>query len=423
MRQASPPPDRLTLAFYTLDYPPGRFVSSIGLYTQKLAAALAERGHRVFVVSRSEGGESVERDGQVTVLRLGPPRVQVPARVTLLSASSRVLTGFYDEVRFRRRLAAKLSELVVREGVDLIEAADSAAEAGFYTPQRHPRVPLVVRLHGPTAITELFDRNVPELGRRLIRRAERALFVKATHLTTPSEASRELFRRELALGERPIAVFPNIPTLDPSAVAVSEGGVADPDVDPNLVLYVGRSTRQKGLQFLIQAIPGVLEAYPAARFVFVGPDGPSTGGHSSFQAYLVSQVPERYRSALHFTGFKPHDEVRCFYKRAACCVFPSVFESFGYTCLEAMTYGKAIVASPTGGMAEMLDEGRCGLLYRPPDADELRQHILTLLSDAALRQRLGQAARQRALTRYHPEVIVTKTERFYYRAVAECTRR
>lgn len=87
-----------------------------------------------------------------------------------------------------------------------------------------------------------------------------------------------------------------------------------------------------------------------------------------------------------------------------------------------MTYGKAIIASPTGGMGEMLAEGRCGLLYTPPDADELRRHILTLLQDAPLRERLGRAARERALSCYHPEVIVAETERFYYRAVAECAR-
>ncbi|ADI13447.1 glycosyltransferase family 4 protein [Truepera radiovictrix] len=412
------PPDRLTLAFYTLDYPPGRFVSSIGLYTQKLAAALAARGHRVFVLSRSEEGERVERDGEVTVLRLGPPRVAVPARVTLFSASSRALTGLRDEVRFRRRLADKLSELVAREGVDLIEAADSAAEAGFYRPQRHPRVPLVIRLHGPTAVAELFDRNVPEFGRRLIRRAERALFVKATHLTTPSEVSRRLFAAELGLHDRPIAVFPNIPTVDPTRITPADPAAADPDT----VLYVGRSTKQKGLQVLVKAIPGVLEAHPSARFVFVGPDGPSASGHPSFQAYLLSQVPERYRGALHFVGYRDHAALRCFYERAALCVFPSLFESFGYTCLEAMTYGKAIIASPTGGMGEMLAEGRCGLLYTPPDADELRRHILTLLQDAPLRERLGRAARERALSCYHPEVIVAETERFYYRAVAECAR-
>jgi glycogen synthase len=107
------------------------------------------------------------------------------------------------------------------------------------------------------------------------------------------------------------------------------------------------------------------------------------------------------------------------YAQAAVCVAPSLFETFGYACLEGMIHGKAIIASPTGGIAEMLDGGRCGLLYTPPDIERLSDLLLCLLKDGGLRARLGRAARARACTHYHPDLIASAVEGFYRQAIAD----
>jgi glycogen synthase len=103
------------------------------------------------------------------------------------------------------------------------------------------------------------------------------------------------------------------------------------------------------------------------------------------------------------------------------CVFPSLFENFPYTCLEAMSYGKAIVGSSHGGMTDLLGDGQCGLLYTPPDEHELARHITTLLSNKNLRDELGQKARQRALDYFGSERVMNLTEAFYNKALGECS--
>jgi glycogen synthase len=402
----------LTLALQTLDYPPDPGVSSIGIYTRTLAEALSRRGHNVHVVSRSHDGDSVERQCGVTVHRLGPARTSVPKAMNAATVLRLAAQGFGAEWRYRRQLASLLASLVATQGVQLVEAADCVAEAFFYRRARYPEVPFVVRLHGPTAVHELFDRNTPELVRRTVRSYERQFLLGASHLTAPSEAAKELIAREMGLKHRAITVYPNPPTVELQGIAPAGSE------DPNLVLFVGRLTPSKGVERLIRAVPAVLGHNPEARFVLIGPDWPTSRGYRSTREYLLSLLPPRHHHALVFTGYLPHAELGSYYKRAALCVFPSVFEIFGYVCLEAMAYGKAIIGSRHGGMADLLDDGKAGLLYSAADG-ELSELILRLLNDAPLRRALGQRARQRALEHYSTEVTVSAVEAFYRRAITE----
>jgi glycosyltransferase involved in cell wall biosynthesis len=407
---------RLTVALQTLDYPPNEVASGIGTYTSALAELLASHGHLVHVISRSTTPvETTECNGPITVHRLGPPRREFPKSmntVTTLSFGMRILG---DEYRYRRRFAQKLTELVEQQQIDLIEAADSGAEAAFYQPERHPHVPFVVRLHGPTALLERFDQNVPEPVRQLIGWYERRFLLKATHLTSPSRAAADLIRQEMSLGDRPIAVYPN-PPLDVDSTRV-KAPLAE---EPNLVLYVGRVTQAKGVTALVRAVPAVLEHCPSARFVFVGPDWPTSTGYGSTQDFLKQLLPRKYHHALSFEGYRPPLEVAQYYRRATLCVFPSRFEVFGYTCLEAMMHGKAIIGSSSGGMADLLEDGRAGLLYDPDGEEELSQQILKLLMDASLRRQLGERAQQRAREHYSAKATLKAVESFYLKAIQDC---
>ena len=402
----------LKIAFQTLDYPPDQVVSSIGLYTKTLAEALAARGHDIHVVSRSQE-EGITRLNGVTVHRVGPGRLVIPSKMNALVMAQLGVSSVTGEIRYRQRLAKKLRSLVQEHAIELIEAADSGAEALFYNPRAHPSVPFIVRMHGPTSVWELFDRNVPEVGRKLIRAFERPLLLKATHLSAPSDAGAELFRKEMALGERRIKTYPNPPSFDLSREC-------EPDAaEPNMVVFVGRLTEMKGVDILVRAVPEVLEKQPDTRFVLVGPDSPTGRGYPSTKAYLLSLLDPRHHQALEFTGFVPHSAISDYYRRATLCVLPSIFDNFPFTCLEAMSFGKAVVGSASGGMMDMLDHGRCGLLYTPPNASELAQHIVTLLENPSLRSSLGHAARTRMLEHYSLEVAVAETEAFYRQAVRE----
>ena len=406
---------KLRLAFASIEYPPDPLSSGIGTYTKAVATQLAERGHRVFVVTRGyKEADSVTDEEGVTVYRLTPKRPELPPNLSAANLLRLAVSSLINEWRYRRKLARTLYTLVEDEQLDLIEAADHVAEPIFYRPKRHPHVPFVVRLHTPLAFSETVDQNIPELARRAVAVLERNFLKRATHLSAPSQNAAKAFLDLFKL-ERPVAVFPN-----PTSYALPERSEQAhlSGSQPPTVLFVGRVTRWKGAHLLMQAVPKVLQAVPEAQFVIAGSAHVPTEGFPSTRAYLLSLVPEEHHRHITFLGHVPHAQLEPSYERATLCVFPSLFDNFPYTCLEAMTHGKAIVGSTRGGMMEMLG-GDAGNLFTPPDIDELARYIITLLQNESLRAELGRRASERVKAHYAPEVVMAQTEAFYRRAIAE----
>jgi glycosyltransferase involved in cell wall biosynthesis len=197
-------------------------------------------------------------------------------------------------------------------------------------------------------------RRVPWLVRSVLRRAR--LVIAAS--TALAEDARRLGAREVR--------------VVPSGVEIP-AAVGEP-VEPPHVLYVGRLSAEKGVLELVQAVRGL-------ELVAVG-DGP-----------LRAHVPQA-------VGFVPPAELGPYFERAAVVACPSRREGYGVACREAMAYGRPVVASAVGGLWDAVEHEVTGLLVPPRDADALRAALERLLGDAALRARLGAAARKRARERF-----------------------
>lgn len=194
-------------------------------------------------------------------------------------------------------------------------------------------------------------RRAPWLARPIVRRA-RVVVAASSYLAGEARA----------LGAREVRVIPN-------GVDVPET-VGEPD-DPPHVLFVGRLSEEKGILEFLAATEGLPR-------VIVG-DGP-----------LRARVPEA-------VGFVPHAELGPYYERAAVVCVPSRREGYGVVAREALAYGRPVVATPVGGLADAVEDGVTGLLVEP---GAVRPAIERLLGDAALRTRLGTAARERARVAY-----------------------
>lgn len=97
-------------------------------------------------------------------------------------------------------------------------------------------------------------------------------------------------------------------------------------------------------------------------------------------------------------------------------VAPSVNEAFSLALVEAMAAGCAVIASRVGGMAEIVEDGVNGLLAPPDDEEALAAAMMRLLDDAALRSRLGHAARASAISRFDRERAIDRIEQIYAEA-------
>jgi glycogen synthase len=162
------------------------------------------------------------------------------------------------------------------------------------------------------------------------------------------------------------------------------------DAGAPLILYSGRLVERKGIRELLAALPEVLEAAPSSRAVLAG-GPPSLSGYQVASQWLG---PEHrpYAERIHFTGWLSPEGVSSWYRRADILVVPSRYEPFGMVVLEGMLYGLPIVAAAVGGPAEILEQGRTGLLFPPGDVQALSTALMRLLKDVNQRRQIGQAA-------------------------------
>jgi glycosyltransferase involved in cell wall biosynthesis len=116
-------------------------------------------------------------------------------------------------------------------------------------------------------------------------------------------------------------------------------------------------------------------------------------------------------------GFVPHHELGPLYERAAVVAVPSHREGFGVACLEAMAYGRPVVASAVGGLLDLVVDGETGLLVPPRDVPALRAGLERLLGDGELRKRLGAAARERVRAHFAWPAVTDATIEAYEAAL------
>jgi glycosyltransferase involved in cell wall biosynthesis len=170
------------------------------------------------------------------------------------------------------------------------------------------------------------------------------------------------------------------------------------------VVVVANLRREKGHDLLIDAAGDVLRRFPDAVFEIVG-------GGPQLQA-LVERAASR--GVLHAFAFLGHrDDAAERLADGDIFVLPSRSEAFPNAVLEAMAAGLPIVTSGVGGMLELIDDGRTGLLVPPDDPSALADRLIRLMADPDVASRLGRAARDAARARYSFDRMVAGFERIY----------
>jgi len=163
--------------------------------------------------------------------------------------------------------------------------------------------------------------------------------------------------------------------------------------DRLLVVFTGRLLRGKGLESLVAAFGQVALVEPDVHLVLVGS---GSGQALSIEKDLERDVRERgLQDRVVFTGAV--EAVEGHLKAADIFVFPSIFEALGISLVEAASCGLPAVASRTGGIVDVVEDERSGLLVTPGRTDELAASILSLVRDSSHRVEMGRRARAVAL--------------------------
>ena len=171
-----------------------------------------------------------------------------------------------------------------------------------------------------------------------------------------------------------------------------------------LIVTVARLVWFKGLDTLIDAMPGIVAQHPGAKLVIVG-DGDLRGA-------LEAQVA-RLNLGAHVTFTGERDDVPALLAGADIFVLPSVSEGLPISLLEAMAARLPIVATHVGGIPELVVEGETGRLTAPGDAPALADAMLSLLDHPAQCRAAGMAGHARLQTHFSQSSMVARTQALY----------
>lgn len=198
--------------------------------------------------------------------------------------------------------------------------------------------------------------------------------------------------------------------------------------NPHL-LFVGRVSPEKGIHVLIRAVRQLVEQYPSIQLDIVGgiasapkefivdlSDDPKvkdlaefypTPGSNGQNYYdcLKNMCKGSLESHVNFTGRVPYQEIIEYYREMDILINPSLSESFGMSLVEAMSAEKPVVATRVGGMVNVVDNGKTGIIVEPDDEIDLAQAISYLIENPELREKMGKAGRERIMEKFSWEAV------------------
>ncbi|MYS89032.1 MULTISPECIES: glycogen synthase [Streptomyces] len=312
-----------------------------------------------------------------------------------------------------RTFSVDLAMTAALEGRELVHTHTWYANLGGHLAKMLYGIPHVMTAH---SLEPLRPWKAEQLGGgyELSSWAERTAIEAADAVVAVSGAMRE-------------DILGCYPALDPEKVHVVHNGIDTSLYRPDhgtdaldrvgldrsrpYVLFVGRITRQKGVPHLLRAVRDI---DPAAQVVLCAgaPDTPEID--QEFRE-LFGELSRVRDGVFWIPRMLPRPEVIQLLTHAALFVCPSVYEPLGIVNLEAMACGTPVVASAVGGIPEVVDDGRTGLLVPAGDGFEagLARAIDCVLGDPEAARRMGEAGRERAVGEFGWDAVARRTVRLY----------
>jgi glycosyltransferase involved in cell wall biosynthesis len=346
-----------TLTYYRPHY------SGLTIYAERVARALAARGH------------------QVTILTSRFDK-RLPARETR------------DSVQIvRPQILFHISKGVIMPAMPFWawKLARQADVVNLHVPQLDAAyIALFSRLYGkPVVLTYHCDLQLPSgfIHKLANQASDLANHVAARAANAIVHNSRDYAEHSKFLGsylEKVVPVYPPVEMAFASQVD-TEAFRRKFEIQPGqrIIGMVARLATEKGVEFVAQAMSRVLERFPQARLLFVGPYQ-NVVGEEQYARRVLATID---RLGLHWTflGIVSPVELSAFFKSSEVTVLPSLnsTESFGIVQVEAMTCGAPVVASDLPGVRVPVQQTGMGLIIPPANAEALAQAIIAILENPA----------------------------------------
>lgn len=397
------PEDRSTICLVTQDYPPGQN-GGIARNIAQLARSLAANGQQIHVLTKANGPETVDFEDGVWVHRIAIQHHKLPEVSPI--APHIVPSHIWN---YGQTMLDTVRAINSRRRVDVVYCPLWDCEPLAFL--LDGEFPLIVALQTTMRIwlesqpLKAADAEwMRDYGNPILK-MEALILERAPMMHANSRAIVSDICKSYRLALKDDRIF-----YSPHGMADWSSVASSPRVsrkDETRILFVGRLESRKGIDTLLQAAPSILSRHPDAVLDIVGDDSIVRADGSTYKAeFLKQKIPTEIVRRIRFHGRVDEPVLRQFYRECDIFVGPSRYESFGLVFLEALVFGKPVIAGDAGGAPEVVTHGQTGLLVPPGDSDALIGALDTLLSDPARRTAMGEAARLDYLRRFTDTVMV-----------------
>ncbi len=358
-----------------IDLFPPKWLAGTEIATYNLAEHLAKRGHEIHVItSHDKGLPNFDKENGFYIHRLAWPKIRI---IGVLS--------FWLQIFLKIRTIKP----------DIVQAQAINMGIPAYITKKILKIPYIIWGRGD---------DVYRPG-RFIRITTKPILQNANAVL----ALTEDMRRKLAKGtDHEIFVVPNGINLnlfaERSLTIVKENGVKK-------ILFVGRLSPVKGVQYLIRAMERVLKEIPEAKLILVG-----EGKEREMLESLSIQLD--INKSVQFVGIVNHEKVHTFMQQADVFVLPSLSEGFPNVLLEAMACGLPVIATRVGGIPDIIMEEENGYLIDEKRPDEISEKLLFLSRNKPITWKISKNNKEK-VKKYNWDNIVSNLEEIYRISIFE----
>lgn len=309
-----------------------------------------------------ETTKAVEQIGRVRVFRVSSPKFLLPFAISFRA--------------FRLMLSHRYELLHAYQ-------ASQAAGAAWMVHVARPSLPFLITLQeGKSLDTQSWS----------VRWARALMIKSADRITAISNYLAHYARRYTKV---PVNIIPN---------GVEIHGIQNMSHNEPTILTVSRLVQKNNIEGIIRAFAIVRRTIPSARLVIAG-SGPLKE--------KLQSVSEQQHVSVEFIGTVPHEKLSGIYAAADVFVRPSLSEGLGSVFLEAMASRVPVVASPVGGIPDIVRHEETGLLCNPDDPDDIARSIIRLLTDKKLSDRIVSTAYEMVRSTYDWDIISGQMDSVY----------
>jgi glycosyltransferase involved in cell wall biosynthesis len=365
----------MKIALLTYTFPP-KWLSGTEVATCNLAKYLARQGHDVHVITSLDAGlPKIETKDGFQIHRTKFNRVKYIGCIIFWAKIVKMLKAIKPDVVHSQMIGMGMPALVAKKLFGLPYVIWGRG-SDVYLTLWYERLFLKPAVKNADAVIALTEQMKEKIG---------------------------------AFYKRDASVIPNGINLDEYAGLSKENLRAELKIEPDdkVIIYIGRLSAVKGVEYLIRAMGLVKEKAPAAKLILIGDGSEKEKVKSIIKQlnleHLIIQLPQ-----------VPNQNIPKYAAVSDLLVLPSLSEGFPMTILEAMASGLPVVATKVSCLTEIVKEGKNCFLVEPANPEQLAEKILLLLKNDGTRAMMS-ANNKESVKQYSWESVISQLEKIYFK--------